>query len=107
MRAFWVGVLGFEELSKPPALVARGGCWFRRGGIEVHVGVEERFVPQGKAHPAFLVDDLDQWATRLADAGQPVTHDAGFPRMRRFYSQDPFGNRLEFLEPDGESGLVG
>jgi len=97
-RAFWVGVLGFAEIEKPEALVDRGGCWFRHGGIEVHVGVDDDFQPARKAHPGFLVRDLDELAQRLEDAGGAVTWDAHFPGMRRFYSQDPFGNRREFLE---------
>lgn len=107
MRAFWSGVLGFEEVPKPPALAARGGCWFRLGEVEVHIGVEEGFAPQRKAHPALLVDDLDRWAARLTDAGYPAAFDDDFPGMRRFYTHDPFGNRLEFLEPIREKGLVG
>ena len=97
-RAFWVGVLGFTEVEKPEALADRGGCWFRLDGIEVHVGVDDDFHAARKAHPGFLVRDLDQLAQRLKDARGQVTWDADFPGMRRFYSQDPFGNRLEFLE---------
>ena len=100
LRAFWIGILGFAELDKPPALAARGGCWFGGFGIEVHVGIEEPFRPARKAHPGFLVHDLRAWAERLERAGCPVTWDAEFPGMRRFYSEDPHGNRLEFLEPE-------
>lgn len=99
LRAFFVGVLGLDEIPKPPRLAARGGCWFRGHGIELHLGVEEDFRPARKAHPGLLVDDLDAWATRLADAGHPVDFDDDFPGMRRFYSADPHGNRLEFLQP--------
>ena len=98
-RGFWVGVLGFEEVDKPAALVGRRGCWFRGHGIEVHVGAEEAFRPARTAHPAFLVRELDRWADRLATAGHPVNWDADLAGMRRFYSEDPFSNRLEFLEP--------
>jgi catechol 2,3-dioxygenase-like lactoylglutathione lyase family enzyme len=99
LREFYGGVLGLTELAKPPALAARGGCWFRGHGIELHLGVEEDFRPARKAHPGLLVDGLDAWAARLRDVGYPVTFDGDFPGMRRFYSQDPYGNRLEFLEP--------
>jgi len=67
--------------------------------MELHLGVEEDFRPARKAHPGLLVTGLDAWARRLRDAGHPVQFDDGFPGMRRFYSQDPNGNRLEFLEP--------
>ena len=98
-RDFWGGVLGMTELEKPPVLAARGGCWFRGGGLEVHLGVEEPFSPARKAHPGILVEDLDGLAVALEDAGMTVTWDGEFPGHRRFYAADPFGNRLEFLEP--------
>ena len=101
LRHFYGEVLGFQEVAKPPALAARGGCWFRGPGIELHLGVEDGFRPARKAHPGLLVHDLDDWAGRLRAAGAPVLFDDGFPGMRRFYSEDPHGNRLEFLEPTG------
>ena len=97
-RSFWQGVLGMTELDKPPALAARGGCWFRSGGMEVHLGVEQDFVPARKAHPAILVTDLTAFAGHLQARGVPVTWDDNFPGFRRFYADDPFGNRLEFLQ---------
>ncbi|WP_229811115.1 VOC family protein [Streptosporangium pseudovulgare] len=99
LRDFYGGVLGLTEIPKPPVLAARGGCWFRGHGVELHLGVEEDFRPARKAHPGLLVRDLDGWARRLAEAGHPVTFDDDFPGMRRFYSEDPHGNRLELLEP--------
>ena len=98
-RGFWGGVLGLTELEKPPVLAARGGCWFAGGGLEVHPGVETEFVPARKAHPGILVGDLRALATRLEQSGAQVTWDPEFPGHDRFYSADPFGNRLEFLEP--------
>jgi len=98
-RDFWGGVLGLTELEKPPVLAARGGCWFRGGDLEVHLGVEDPFAPARKAHPGVLVSGLHALADRLAAAGAPVTWDGEFPGHERFYSADPFGNRLEFLEP--------
>ena len=103
-RAFWVGTLGFQELEKPAALASRGGCWFRGHGIEIHIGVEDDFRPARKAHPGLLLTDLDAWAERLAAAGHNVTWDGDFPGMRRFFTADPFGNRLELLEPAGTLG---
>jgi catechol 2,3-dioxygenase-like lactoylglutathione lyase family enzyme len=98
-RAFWGDLLGLAELEKPPVLAARGGCWFRGGGLEVHLGVEASFVPARKAHPGILVADLDALAARLQSGGADVIWDGEFPGHRRFYSADPFGNRLEFLQP--------
>ena len=98
-REFWGDILGMDELEKPPVLAARGGCWFRGGGLEVHLGVEHDFSPARKAHPGILVQDLPALAAALQEAGVDLTWDGEFPGHRRFYASDPFGNRLEFLEP--------
>src|SRR5436305_14578875 len=89
-RAFYGGLLGLRELEKPDALRARGGVWFEH----LHVGVEDDFRPARKAHPAFLVENLDELAARIGD----VTWDDAVPGVRRFYASDPFGNRLEFVQ---------
>ena len=101
-RAFWRDVLGMRELEKPPVLAARGGCWFRGGALEVHLGVEDPFTPARKAHPGLLVAGLVHVAAALEAAGHPVTWDDDFPGHDRLYAADPFGNRLEFLQ----SGVV-
>jgi len=95
-RAFYGDLLGLEELPKPEALAARGGCWFRAGAQELHVGVEEPFAAARKAHPGFVVDDLDSLAERLEAGGVEVAWDEAIPGTRRFHAADPFGNRLEF-----------
>lgn len=98
-RRFWIGLLGFIEIVKPPALAARGGLWCVNDDVELHLGVEDDFRPARKAHPGFVVTDLDAIAGRLSSAGHDVRFDDLFPGHRRFYVDDPFGNRLEFLEP--------
>ena len=98
-REFYARVLGLTEIEKPPALARKGGCWFRGHGIEVHLGVESDFRPARKAHPGLLVSGIDEWAARLQAAGYPARFDDEFPGMQRFYTDDPHGNRLEFLEP--------
>lgn len=98
-RKFWGETLGMAEMSKPPALAARGGCWFDGGGVEVHLGVEPDFAPSRKAHPGILVTGLRDLAARLEAAGTAVTWDDQMPGYDRFYAADPFGNRLEFLQP--------
>jgi catechol 2,3-dioxygenase-like lactoylglutathione lyase family enzyme len=98
-RAFYVGVLGFTERAKPANLAVRGGAWFSSGAAEVHLGVEEDFRPARKAHPALLVRDLSAVAARCAEAGFPTTSDEPLPGYSRVYVTDPFGNRIELLEP--------
>jgi catechol 2,3-dioxygenase-like lactoylglutathione lyase family enzyme len=100
MRDFYAGTLGLAEVAKPPVLAARGGVWFRAAGIEIHIGVEDDFRPARKAHPGILVRDLDAMAEVLRSAGHEVRPDDLLPGFRRFYVDDPVGNRLELLEPD-------
>jgi catechol 2,3-dioxygenase-like lactoylglutathione lyase family enzyme len=88
-------------VRKPPNLERRGGCWFHSDGVEIHLGVEQQFVPAGKAHPAFLVDDFTGLRDRLTAAGVPVVLDEPLPGYDRFYTSDPFGNRIEILSPHG------
>ena len=102
-RGFYVGVLGMTEIQKPPVLAARGGLWVRADRLEIHLGVEEDFRPQKKAHPGILVQDLDALAARIESHGHAVEWDNSFPGMRRFYAWDAHGNRLEFLSPDAGS----
>ena len=97
-RAFYAGVLGMSEIDKPIELAKRGGCWFRSGELELHLGVEEPFSPARKAHPGIEVDDLEALRARLEGAGNDATPDDLLPGFRRIYTSDPFGNRLEFLE---------
>ncbi|MFD5522337.1 VOC family protein [Streptomyces sp. NPDC127066] len=99
LRAYYVDVLGMTETPRPPVLAARGGCWFRAGAVELHLGIEAAFRPAKKAHPGLRVTGIDACAARIADAGFPVIRDEGLPGHRRFFSEDPVGNRLEFLEP--------
>jgi catechol 2,3-dioxygenase-like lactoylglutathione lyase family enzyme len=97
-RAFYGGLLGLEELPKPETLRVRGGCWFRAGSAELHVGVEEPFAPARKAHPGQVVEDLGVLSERLRDAGVTVTPDDALPGVDRVYVADPFGNRLELRQ---------
>jgi putative hydrolases of HD superfamily len=98
-RRFFGDLLGMPEVDKPPALAARGGVWFRAADLEIHLGVDEDFAPATKAHPAILVDDLDAVAERLAAAGHDVRRDDLLPGFERFHTDDPFGNRIEFVRP--------
>ncbi|MEO8883501.1 MAG: VOC family protein [Devosia sp.] len=97
-RLFYAGLLGLEEVAKPANLAARGGVWFALGAVQVHLGVEQDFSPARKAHPAFLVDDLQALVKKLADGGTPVREDEPLPGYARCYVDDPFGNRIELME---------
>jgi catechol 2,3-dioxygenase-like lactoylglutathione lyase family enzyme len=98
-RAFYGDLLGLPELTKPPNLAVRGGVWFALGAQQLHLGVEEDFRPARKAHPAFLVPDLDALRARLEQRGFAPYEDEPLAGYKRFYVADPFGNRLEFLKP--------
>lgn len=98
-RAFYSDVLGLAEEQKPANLALRGGVWFRNGAVRLHLGVEAEFRAARKAHPALLVRGLAELCARCRAAGfEPVT-DEPLPGFDRFYIFDPFGNRLELLEP--------
>jgi predicted enzyme related to lactoylglutathione lyase len=95
--SFFSGVLGLDEIEKPEALHGRGGVWFAAGPHQLHIGVEEAHSPARKAHPAFAARDLDALATRLEAAGAEVEWEDRLPGLRRFYTSDPWGNRIEVV----------
>jgi catechol 2,3-dioxygenase-like lactoylglutathione lyase family enzyme len=97
-RAFYAGVLGLMEVEKPAALAGRGGCWFESGGIKVHLGVDPDFRPAQKAHPAFLVDDLQALERKALDAAATVRRDVALEGYDRIHVFDPFGNRIELMQ---------
>jgi catechol 2,3-dioxygenase-like lactoylglutathione lyase family enzyme len=103
-REFYSGVLGLVEESKPPNLAVRGGVWFRGGTLRLHLGVEPDFRPARKAHPAILVNGLAELAAKCRAAGFPPTTDEPLDGYNRVYVFDPFGNRLELLEPLDQQG---
>ena len=100
-RAFFIGIFDMEELSKPAHLKDRGGCWLKNGPMNLHIGTEHPFIPQKKAHPAFIVNDILEIERRLREQGFPIKWDQTFTDRQRFYTEDPFGNRIEILR-DGD-----
>lgn len=98
-REFFGRLLRLEEIEKPEPLRVRGGCWFKVGTCQLHIGVEENFRPALKAHPAFAVEDIEAAFSALEDAGVRCVWDVAISNIRRFYANDPWGNRLEFTEP--------
>jgi catechol 2,3-dioxygenase-like lactoylglutathione lyase family enzyme len=97
-RRFYGALLGLTEVPKPAPLAARGGCWFVGSGVAIHLGAEADFRPARKAHLALLVDDLDGLRGALDVAGVPTKDDEASIGVRRFYAEDPFGNRLELVD---------
>lgn len=102
-RRFYCDVLGLPEIPKPAALVGRGGVWFGNANVQLHLGVDADFRPARKAHPAVRVDNLQELASACQAAGHEPEFDSAMPDVARFYVADPFGNRLEFLEPKSAS----
>jgi catechol 2,3-dioxygenase-like lactoylglutathione lyase family enzyme len=98
-RAFYASLLGIPEVPRPPNLAKRGGCWFERASFKVHLGVEANFLSARKAHLAFIVDDLAVLSAALVRAGHPVRTDEPQEGHLRVYVDDPFGNRIELIEP--------
>jgi catechol 2,3-dioxygenase-like lactoylglutathione lyase family enzyme len=97
-RAFYAGLLGIPEVPKPADRIARGGAWFELGTVKLHLGVEGDFRPARKAHPALVVRDLPALGEVLRAAGVALVAEER-PGERRIYVDDPFGNRIELLEP--------
>ncbi|WP_417365215.1 VOC family protein [Glutamicibacter arilaitensis] len=108
-RRFYGEGLGMSEATKPPALAARGGCWFRAldaGTVvaEIHLGVEDEFIPAKKAHPGLICDSVQEWETlagRLDSMGYDLSwvERETFEGFLRFHVRDGFGNRLEIMTP--------
>ncbi len=96
-EAFFEGLLGLPRVPKPPELAARGGCWFESGPVRLHLGVEEDFRPARKAHPALVVDDIDELCRLLDRSGHPTRRTEDIPGQPQWYVDDPFGNRIELL----------
>ncbi|WP_336787114.1 VOC family protein [Paenibacillus sp. MMO-177] len=99
-RSFYADLLGWKEITKPDNLIKRGGAWFQCGTHQVHIGVQNDFIPAKKAHPAFQVQNLNALREYLHHKGVQVIDDHARSEegVQRFYLNDPFGNRLEFLE---------
>lgn len=96
-RAFFVGLLGMREVPKP-ANLSSSGCWFESGTLSLHIGIDSEFRPAKKAHPALLVDNLASLRERLEAASVPTRDDKPVEGYDRFFAEDPFGNRIEFMQ---------
>lgn len=95
--AFYRDALGLDEIEKPPLLKTNGGVWFGNEGVNIHLGIDPAFRAAKKAHPALRVENLEALAERLKAGGFSVIWDDRLPDTKRFYSDDPYGNRIEFM----------
>ncbi len=99
-RDFYCGVLGLREIAKPESLAGRGGFWLELGDQQVHVGTEDGFDRlTSKAHIAYQVDDIAYWRDRLIDSGAQIGDSVAVEGFERFETRDPFGNRIELIQP--------
>jgi RNAse (barnase) inhibitor barstar len=96
-RAYWIDTVGLTEVPRPPAMVAREGLWLSGDALNLHLGTAADFIAANKAHPGILVADYEGLLQRLESAGYRVTDAAVTPGTRRCHTNDPFGNRIEFI----------
>jgi catechol 2,3-dioxygenase-like lactoylglutathione lyase family enzyme len=96
-RIFFTELLGLAEIPKPTELGGRGGCWFQLGDRQLHLGADPDFRPARKAHIALAVEDLRRVRAKLEGAGYQTRDDVPVDGRERFFTDDPFGNRIEFL----------
>ena len=100
-RAFYCGVLGLQEVPKPESLMPQGGFWLELGDMQVHITTEDGYDPtKTKGHIAYLVQDLEAWRAKITAEGLNPVDNMLFPGYRRFDFRDPFGNRIELIEPE-------
>jgi catechol 2,3-dioxygenase-like lactoylglutathione lyase family enzyme len=97
-RGFFGELLGLSELQKPPENAARRGCWFATADRQLHLGIDADFIAAQKAHVALRTDCLDELRARLERAGYHTQNDSDVDGRRRFFTHDPFGNRMEFMD---------
>ena len=97
-RDFYCGILGFTEVEKPAAMAGRNSIWFIAGPVNLHLGIEPDFVPAKRAHPALVVDSLDEIVAACGRANLATRPDTSFSGFRRVHVFDPFGNRLELMQ---------
>jgi catechol 2,3-dioxygenase-like lactoylglutathione lyase family enzyme len=97
-RDFYAGILGFTEIEKPASMAGRNSIWFIAGPVNLHLGIEADFHPAKRAHPAFIIDDLDEIVAAGERANLTTQPDTSFNGLRRVHVLDPFGNRLELMQ---------
>lgn len=97
-RSFYAGLLGLDEIPRPAEFASRSGIWFQVGPTELHLGTEAEFRPARKAHPALLVEGLDDLIALLEANGHRTRVAETLAGTRRVFVDDPFGNRIELMQ---------
>ena len=95
--AFDEGVLQFVRVAKPAEL-DQNGAWLVRGPVNLHLGEEKEFEAARRAHPALLVDNIDQLLEAAERGGHRLRIDQGPTGYKRASVFDPFGNRIELMQ---------
>ena len=96
-RGYYADIVGLIELPKPADLALRGGCWFQTGDMQFHLGIDKDFHPAQKAHVALRTNQFEALRSRIEAAGYKIVDANDIDGCRRFFSNDPFGNRIEFI----------
>lgn len=99
-RQFYCGVLGFTEIPKPDSLRHKGGFWVQLSNLDLHISLEDGIDRTAtKVHLAYQVDDLAEMRQLITAEGLTIKESIPFAGFDRFECRDPFGNRIEFIQP--------
>ncbi|HZR43153.1 MAG TPA: VOC family protein [Ktedonobacteraceae bacterium] len=105
VRAFYGGVLGLQEKTIPESLIPNGVVWFVAGDgeMELHF-TPDPYLPNPKEgrHFCLEVDDLDIYRRKVEEAGLEIIEAVAIPNRPRFFTHDPFGNRIELTTIVGD-----
>lgn len=95
---FYVDVLGFQRIAKPVEFASHGGAWLKHGVVNLHLGEEDGFITDGKAHVALRVEAIESLIERAVEAGYRHRRDQGPKGYGRASLFDAFGNRVELMQ---------
>jgi catechol 2,3-dioxygenase-like lactoylglutathione lyase family enzyme len=101
-KRFYAEILGLPPAPRPgdPA----EGAWYQIGPVQLHVALEDRSGPEAnrsRRHVCYRVRDLAAAEERLRRAGVAIQPDRRpIPGVRRFFVEDPGGNRIEISAPE-------
>jgi hypothetical protein len=96
VRAFYIGLLGLTELERP-ASITTPGAWLSCGSSQLHFSNDPEFNVQVRPHTALMVDDLPALVKLLDERGHKTHRNAPLGGRERYFTWDPFGNKLELV----------